>query len=218
MRVSKVPSTIGAGANAPMPPVLGPVPPSPIGLWSCDGVSNTYCDPSVRAKTLTSSPTMHSSMTTRSPAGPKARSFTISSSASWASSRVEQTYEPLPAASPSALTTMGAPTSSRYPTASSYSSAAKTRNVGVGTSWRSMNRSANALLPSSWAASAGGPTMRSPAFLNRSTRPSTRGCSGPTMVRSISSSRARATRPSKLSDATSTFVACCAVPGLPGAA
>ena len=54
-----------------MPPVLGPVSPSPTGLWSwLDGMSSTS-RPSQKARNEASSPTRQSSMTTRSPAEEK---------------------------------------------------------------------------------------------------------------------------------------------------
>ena len=62
--------------------------------------------PSDRMKKLASSPSMNSSMTTDM--SPKAPSK-MSSMAAWAWSTVSATVTPLPAASPSALTTMGAP-------------------------------------------------------------------------------------------------------------
>ncbi len=65
--------------------------------------------PSVKAIKEASSPLRHSSTTTILPASPKALSLSMESMASFASSRVEHIITPLPAASPSALTTQGAP-------------------------------------------------------------------------------------------------------------
>ena len=56
---------------------------------------------------LASSPSRNSSITTRLPAAPKRRSESIASIAALACSRVVATTTPLPAASPSALTTIG---------------------------------------------------------------------------------------------------------------
>src|SRR5213596_213600 len=61
---------------------------------------------------LTSSPSRNSSITTRSPAAPIARSTRIVSTARWASSALIATITPFPAASPSAFTTMGVPLAS----------------------------------------------------------------------------------------------------------
>src|SRR2546428_9861135 len=57
---------------------------------------------------------MNSSTTTRAPEGPNALRSMHSATAASASSSVRQTMAPLPAASPSALTTSGAPTSRQY--------------------------------------------------------------------------------------------------------
>ena len=47
-----------------MPPVLGPVSPSPTRLWSCAAASATACLPSQSAKKESSSPSRNSSRTT----------------------------------------------------------------------------------------------------------------------------------------------------------
>src|SRR6185503_7319671 len=46
-----------------MPPVLGPVSPSPTRLWSCAEASGTAVFPSTNANRLASSPSRNSSMT-----------------------------------------------------------------------------------------------------------------------------------------------------------
>ncbi len=91
-----------------MPPVLGPSSPSSARLKSCAGCSGTTVVPSVIANSETSGPSRYSSMTTRS------------QEAAWASaaSRSEVTTTPLPAASPSSLTTYGAPKASSASAAS----------------------------------------------------------------------------------------------------
>ena len=104
--------TSGDGEYAPMPPVLGPVSPSPRRLWSCDDASGTTVSPSVTAMNDTSSPARNSSITTRRPASPNAPRRMLVSIAACASARVAHTATPFPAARPSALTTTGAPTSS----------------------------------------------------------------------------------------------------------
>ena len=53
----------GNREKEPMPPVFGPVSPSPIRLKSCAGASGTTTRPSASAKTDTSSPTSSSSIT-----------------------------------------------------------------------------------------------------------------------------------------------------------
>ena len=70
------------------------------------------CSPSAKASTVTSGPVMHSSMTTVEPDSPNFLSAIIARAAALASSTVAATTTPLPRASPSALTTMGAPCSS----------------------------------------------------------------------------------------------------------
>ena len=77
----------------------------------------------------------------------------------------------------------------------------------------------NAFEPSTCAAAALGPKMRSPASVNRSAMPATSGASGPTTVRSTECSCAHASRPSMSSARTETFSTrgSRAVPALPGA-
>ena len=69
--------------------------------------------PSVKAIMLASSPSSMPSMTIWSPASPNSRRIMMRSTASLASSTVRQTMAALPAARPSAFTTIGAPTMSR---------------------------------------------------------------------------------------------------------
>ena len=92
-----------------MPPVFGPVSPSPTRLWSCAAPSGSAVLPSHSANSETSSPTRHSSITTEAPASPNARASIIASIAASASSSVAATTTALPAARPSAFTTTGAP-------------------------------------------------------------------------------------------------------------
>ncbi len=91
-----------------MPPVFGPVSPSPTRLWSCAAVIGIAVSPSHSAKNDASSPVMNSSTTTSAPAAPSPPSNIMSTAAS-ASSSVCATTTPLPAARPSALITIGAP-------------------------------------------------------------------------------------------------------------
>src|SRR5688500_12393302 len=62
--------TTGAGEYAPMPPVFGPVSPSPRRLWSCDVASGSTCLPSAMTMKLASSPSRNSSTTMTRPASP----------------------------------------------------------------------------------------------------------------------------------------------------
>ena len=89
-----------------MPPVLGPVSPLPSRLKSCAGASGTTCSPSVMQNNDTSGPSRYSSTTTGAPAARHR------CACARASSRSSVTTTPLPAASPSSLTTYGAPSAS----------------------------------------------------------------------------------------------------------
>ena len=90
-----------------MPPVLGPVSPSPTRLKSCAGASATARVPSHTASTDSSGPAIASSTTTVRPASPKASPRSLAPTSSTASSRDAVTSTPLPAASPSVFTTHG---------------------------------------------------------------------------------------------------------------
>ncbi|MCY1460815.1 hypothetical protein D9M71_784040 [compost metagenome] len=96
-----------------MPPVFGPVSPSPTRLWSWLVAIGSTLWPSTMTMKLASSPSRNSSITTREPASPKALPASMSRTASSASARVMATITPLPAARPSALITIGAPFSRR---------------------------------------------------------------------------------------------------------
>ena len=89
-----------------MPPVLGPVSPSPTRLWSWAVPMGRQSLPSQRTKKLASSPGMNSSITTVIAPNAPAK---IASMARCACSTVSATVTPLPAERPSALTTIGAP-------------------------------------------------------------------------------------------------------------
>ena len=94
-----------------MPPVFGPVSPSPMRLWSWEDSRGTKSSPSARQNTDSSSPSMYSSTTTLLPAFPKAPPSMLRAVRT-ASGTVSQTTAPFPAASPEALTTTGAPQAS----------------------------------------------------------------------------------------------------------
>ena len=104
MSSTSVSGAHGNGEYAPMPPVLGPVSPSPTRLKSCAGTSGTTVVPSVTQKQrdlgavevlLDDDPAQHAAACAR------------------ATSRSAVTTTPLPAASPSSLTTYGGPKASR---------------------------------------------------------------------------------------------------------
>ena len=136
------------------------------------------------------------------------------STAAKASIFERHTITPLPAARPSALTTMGAPLAWMYSLAASGSS--KRANSAVGIPYLAHRSFMNPLDPSSTAALALGPKALMPAASRRSTRPATRGVSGPTTTRSIARRTASATTPSRSSAATGTHSATSAIPALPG--
>ncbi len=104
--------TTGAGEYAPMPPVFGPRSPSWMRLWSCVEAKASAFLPSAITMKLASSPAMNSSITTRWPASPSGRRRACSRSPRGPPRDVVATTTPLPAASPSALITIGAPFSS----------------------------------------------------------------------------------------------------------
>jgi hypothetical protein len=90
-----------------MPPVLGPVSPSPIRLKSCAGARGTARRPSHTTSSDSSGPIMPSSITTVRPASPKDSPASLARRSASASARVGATSTPLPAAKPSVFTTQG---------------------------------------------------------------------------------------------------------------
>ena len=196
-----------------MPPVLGPVSPSPTRLKSCAGISGTTSTPSQMQNSDTSGPERNSSMTTV-PSGLARQARACSS----ASCRSSVTTTPLPAASPSSLTTCGAPRASSA--SSTSASVVHTWARPVGTSAADMTSFANALLPSSRAASADGPKQAMPAARTASATPATSGASGPITTRSTPSETASATTPSAsvTPPGSGSQRATASMPGLPGAA
>src|SRR5690606_11747337 len=167
----------GSGAYAPIPPVLGPVSPSPTRLKSWAGASGTARVPSQTASTDSSGPDIPSSITTRRPASPKDRPLSLASTSAMASSRSVATSTPLPAARPSVLTTQGPGSVRRYSTAGPTSS--KVRWRAVGTPALATTSFIHAFDPSSRAPSAPGPSTSRPAARSSSARPATSGASGP---------------------------------------
>src|SRR5207244_4821 len=85
-----------------MPPVLGPVSPSPSRLWSWAAGRMSSCAPSVSASTDSSSPFRKSSITISWPASPNARSTSIPRAARAAPVSRPPTTAPCPPARPSA--------------------------------------------------------------------------------------------------------------------
>ena len=97
-----------------MPPVLGPWSPLSRRLWSWLVASASTLRPSAITMKLASSPVRKASTTTRAVSLPSLLPPVKSSprnwsTAAWASATVWATTTPLPAARPSAFTTMGAP-------------------------------------------------------------------------------------------------------------
>ena len=202
MCVAVASSTIGTGEYAPIPPVFGPVSPSPTRFASCATSSSAQLPlPSVTANTLTSGPSSTSSTTTVDPAGPKVPSTSDARMASAASARSAATVTPLPAARPSAFTTARPPSSSTNATAASTSRNRPQR--AVGTPRVAITSFANAFEPSIRAAAAFGPNTLRPASRRASPRPATSGASGPTTTRSGSSWSTRLTIPSTSSGCAS---------------
>ena len=93
-----------------MPPVFGPASPSSRRLWSWLVAMGSALWPSHMTMKLASSPCRNSSITTRDL--PPSSPGSMAPMAACASVSVIATTTPLPAARPSALTTMGAPFSS----------------------------------------------------------------------------------------------------------
>src|SRR4029079_7486253 len=191
-----------------MPPVLGPVSPSPTRLWSCAEASGTAVSPSTRANRLASSPTRNSSITKGA--------LPIASIADSASARVIATVTPLPAASPSALITTGMLNRSSAACASAAHSVSTYSAVGMPFArHRSVVKPFD---PSSCAAAAFGPNTAVPASRSASATPATSGASGPTTTRSIASRFANSTTATASQGSVATHWAHRAMPGLPGAA
>ena len=124
---------------------------------------------------------------------------------------------PLPAARPSALTTTGKLNVFIAATHSSTCSFVKLAYFAVGISLRIKNSFVKRLLPSNSAHILFGPKALRPASFKRSTIPITNGTSGPTIVKSIFSFFANATKPSISLALIATFVKASSVPPFPGA-
>ena len=141
-----------------MPPVFGPRSPSPTRLKSCAAGSACAATPSQSANTDTSGPSSSSSITS-GPARPSSSASPAVTSAS-----VVHTTTPLPAASPSALSTQGATGSASV--------------IAVGTPAAAITSFANVFEPSIAAAPRDGPNTGIPTDRSTSARPVTRGTFG----------------------------------------
>ena len=159
-----------------MPPVFGPVSPSPTRLKSCAGSNGTAVTPSHTANSETSGPARYCSTSTGCPDARTATAW------AWASARSLVTTTPLPAAKPSSLTTYGAPQRVRAPSISA-SEVTPTASA-VGTPAAAITSLANAFEPSIRAAAAPGPKTAKPLERSASAAPLTSGTSGPITTRS----------------------------------
>src|ERR1039457_368311 len=184
-----------------MPPVFGPWSPSKTALWSWVAARGRASRPSQSAIKLTSSPVRNSSITSLP--------FRVTRAAS-ASAALCATTTPLPAARPSAFRTTGKPKRPNAIRAWKASSTVTYSAVGIPLCWKKFF--AKILLPSRRAASAVGPTIRSPRARKASTTPATSGTSGPTTVKSAP------TRSAASSGSPGTHVPSRAMPGFPGQA
>ena len=184
IRVASAWSTDGTGEYAPIPPVFGPVSPSPTRLWSCGDVEQharagavghgehaTPRDPRAAPRT-----------TIVVPASPKASPTRHRSIAATAVFTVGRDGHALARGEPVGLDHRRPPSSSTKATAFSTSSNAPAR--AVGTPRRAITSFANAFDPSIRAAAADGPKTLRCRFRSASARPATSGASGPTTVRS----------------------------------
>ena len=183
-RSARASSTSATGEYAPIPPVLGPVSPSPTRLKSRAGARAARRVPSHSTSNEHSSPTRPSSTTTRRPASPNASPDSLAPTSASASANESVTSTPLPAARPSVFTTHGPGRERRNSIAGPASSKVPNRAVGTPASARSSFM--KALEPSMRAPSAPGPNTRRPAARSRSASPSTSGASGPMTNRSAS--------------------------------
>ena len=135
---------------------------------------------------------------------------------STASRRSPVTTTPLPAASPSALTTYGGPNSSRARLASA--AVLQVRAAAVGMPAADITCLAKDFEPSIAAAAWLGPKQATPAARTASATPATSGASGPITTRSAPVLAASAVTLAGSAAATSWISARRAMPGLPGAA
>src|SRR6185312_4915460 len=192
-----------------MPPVFGPLSPSPTRLKSWAGSSGRATLPSHRANRDTSGPARNSSTSTGCPSPNTLLAWAA------ATARSSVTTTPLPAASPSSLTTYGEPHASSAGSIPSRSLTAT--EAAVGTPADRITSLANALDPSIRAAAAVGPNAGIARPFSSSTAPLTSGTSGPMTTRSTSRASARSAIAAESPTSTGWVRANRDVPALPGA-
>src|SRR5512144_1995537 len=168
-------------------------------------MSGATARPSVTANSDSSGPSRYSSTTT----GPHRPACSI------AARRSVVTTTPLPAASPSALTTYGGPNASSA--RSTSTAVAQVRAAAVGTPAAAMTCLANDFDPSIRAAAADGPNAAIPQARTASAAPATSGASGPITTRSAPTRRASAATAAESVGSSGWASAMAAVPALPGA-
>ena len=188
-----------------MPPVFGPASPSSRRLKSCGGHQRQHRRPSV---TRTATPPGRRG-TPRPRPRPRRRARAPCATAT---ARSSVTTTPLPAASPSSLTTYGAPELVERGSSSAAADHPRARGRHARGGHHVLGEG---LEPSSCAASADGPKHGIPASRTASATPATSGTSGPMTTRSAR--HARATAATAAGSAASTAGSATArVPGLPG--
>src|SRR5207302_2419761 len=199
----------------PMPPVRGPLSPSPARLKSRAGARASARLPSLIAISESSRPSSSSSTTMVCPARPKLCSTSIASIALRACSRSRQTSTPLPSASPSALTTTRPSRSSAHFCAAGAS--LKTPKSAVGMPALRIMSLAKALLLSIRPAARSGPKVGMPSARMASPTPAATADSGPRITSPIFSCLANLTRLTTSSAGIRMFLARPPVPPFPGA-
>ncbi|CPZ99662.1 Uncharacterised protein [Mycobacteroides abscessus] len=130
---------------------------------------------------------------------------------------VSVTTTPLPAASPSSLTTQAGSLANRSRAASRCAGLSTISLRAVRTPAAVITSLANALEPSMRAAAAEGPKQAMPAARTASATPSTNGTSGPMTTRSMLRVVAKAATSAPEPISTACCSATAAVPALPGA-
>ena len=199
-----------------MPPVFGPVSPSPTRLWSCALASGSACAPSHSAKKLASSPSRNSSMTISAPAAPNRPSPSIASTAAMASSMRRRDDDALAGGEP-----VGLDDDRRAARGDVAPSPRRRRGSGIG-GGRDALAGAEILHEGFRAFERGGRGGRAeaamPAASSASTRPATSGASGPDHdeIDRGSACRRRSARRCRCAG-IGTHSASSAMPALPGA-
>ena len=198
-----------------MPPVFGPVSPSPARLKSRAGARAITSVPSVMPSTDSSAPSSRSSTTTVAPLLPKRPSTSIASMAASDSSALPHTITPLPRARPSAFTATRPSRSRAHALAGA--GAVKVSKSAVGIRASRINDLAKALLVSMRPAARLGPKTLKPASRSASPTPASTAASGPRMTRPKRSCLANLTSCTTSVEGMGTLRAMPPVPPLPGA-